>query len=665
MPSTVGIVASSVGNSWSYYRTVTIDNTGGNAQTNHPVRVALTSGNFTFANARTDGYDVQFRATDGSTVLRSWREAYDDGTDTAAFWVKVPSVPSNSTTTIRLYYGNPFAPDDSDITAVFPFAEDFRDIATARANLTAGVTIGSTLSPTLANSSANGEIITHGGTGYRQAEVREQSNIVWTGTEYVFLFTGVDASGQSTTGLCTAPDITGPWTEYGSTYVLPQSEDAYITVTDDGDLYTDGSGWHFVMYERKLTTGTANDDISIARTKNFRTDWEVWNGSAWSTTLTGHAAVIVRNAGGTSYDAKSCGSPTQLHDGSQFICIYESQQVGLNTTSIARSADGITWTKEASNPISTLEVIDDVQLIGSTWWACGHGGLANQYRMSTSVAPSAWNSSSFTTPVLFDYEGNSVNLAFGFDDCEKWATYQTAPGTNGLRLFNWLGSGTKWKVSKPSHTPLLGSDFDDGQGLLSSGAMRLAASSVAGSGTFAIALYTASDIGYASNFAVIQRKKQTVGPNGDDQYSITAAIGTGNPTTINSSNGGYVTFSTGYMFGVLNPDEFGPVIREYNAGAFTANLLAPNNITTAEASAFATHETRYRSTGAMDYLLDSVSQGTATDSTHVASTKYLLLGQGDNRTAARRGGNTDVEWVAVRPWDGLDPTQTVGAEVAA
>jgi hypothetical protein len=239
--------------------------------------VALTSGNFTFANARTDGYDVQFRATDGSTVLRSWREAYDDGTDTAAFWVKVPSVPSNSTTTIRLYYGNPFAPDDSDITAVFPFAEDFRDIATARANLTAGVTIGSTLSPTLANSSANGEIITHGGTGYRQAEVREQSNIVWTGTEYVFLFTGVDASGQSTTGLCTAPDITGPWTEYGSTYVLPQSEDAYITVTDDGDLYTDGSGWHFVMYERKLTTGTANDDISIARTKNFRTDWEVWN----------------------------------------------------------------------------------------------------------------------------------------------------------------------------------------------------------------------------------------------------------------------------------------------------------------------------------------------------------------------------------------------------
>jgi hypothetical protein len=665
MPSTIGIVASSVGNSWSYYRTVTIDNTGGNAQTNYPARVALTSGNFTFANARTDGYDVQFRATDGTTVLPSWREAYDDATDTAAFWVKVPSVPSNSTTTIRLYYGNPFAPDDSDITAVFPFGEDFRDIATARANLTAGAHLGSTLSPTLANSSANGEIITHGGTGYRQSQVREQSNIVWTGTEFVFLFTGVDSSTQSTVGLMTAPAITGPWTEYGSTYVLPEAEDAYICVTDTGDLYTDGSGWRYVMFERKVAVGTANEDIGIARTKNFRTDWEVWDGSAWSTTLDTSARVIVRNAGGTAYDAVSCGSPTVIHDGTQFLCIYESQMVGTNSTSIARSADGITWTKEATNPISTLNIIDDIQKIGSTWWVTGHGDTADQYRCSTATHPTSWTSSSLSSPVLYDNEGNSVNLAFGFTDCEKWATYQTAPGTNGIKLFNWLGSGTKWNVSKPSHTPLLGSDFDDGQGLLSSGAMRLAASSVASSGVFAIALYTVADIGYASNFAVIQRKKQTVGANGDDQYSVTAAIGTGAVTTVNNSNGGYVTFSTGYMYGVLNPGEFGPVIREYNAGTFTGNLTAPNNITSAEANNFATHETRYRSTGAMDYLLDGVSQGTATDSTHVASTKYLLLGQGDNRVASRRGGNTDIEWVAVRPWDGLDPTQTVGSEVAA
>jgi len=498
------------GDAWGYYRTVTINNTGGNAHTDHQVRVALTSGNFDFSHARTDGYDVQFRATDGVTVLSSWRESYDDATDTAAFWVKVPSVPSNASTTIRLYYGNPAATDASSITSVFLFGEDFRVTSTAALSVGAG-SIAEQPQATLGNKEAwNLRIAMHdAGVAWRTTQVREQSQIQWTGSEFVMLVTGDVGTTQQQTGLYYADAITGPWTDYASNPVIPNAEDSYIVVNTDGTIYTDGSGWHYVYFERK-NTGTS--DIGVSRTKNFRTDWESWTGSAWGA-VASHVAVIAKGSSG-AWDDWFVYSPCVIHDGSQFVMLYEgaASASGPFQTGCARSADGITWTKEASNPVLALEVVDDVKLVGSTWWLIGHGDAGNQFRYETSVAPASWSSTSFTTTFAsyFEQGGNSIMFAHGFAGADTWATYQDGVGTDGIWLYSWIG-GSKWRPNR------IGTNSDYVKqrksmtypvGVDDAGYLSLQHGAPTGTSTGAIGIVSA-DLGVASNFSVVISKRQT------------------------------------------------------------------------------------------------------------------------------------------------------------
>lgn len=669
MPSTPGVVASAITATPQYYRSITVDNTSGSAKTDWPVLVSLTSANFTFAHAQSTGYDILFRANDGVTTLPSWRESYDSSGQTAAFWVTVPSVPSNSTVTIRMYFGNAFiTADPSSLDDVFVFGEDFRNTLTAAANIGGGsLASNPTQVPVLGNYEAYAqEIALHGGTGWRQNEVREQSNIVWTGTEFVILITGSPASGNNAAGLFYASAIEGPWTEYSSNPVLPLAEDPYICVTDDGDLYADGSGWHYVMFERKQA-GAPNQqlDIGTARTKNFRTDWEVWDGSAWTTTVANHAITLAKTA--AAWDQTFTGSPTVLHDGSQFVCIYEGASTTNYQTGVARSADAVTWTKEASNPILSVDVIDDVVLLDGTWWATFHGDAGNQFRYSTTDAPSAWSSTSFTTVTFpsgaaagnYELLGQSVNLAFGFDGSEHWATYQDGIGTRGIRLFNWLG-GTKWDVfsARRRRSTLYST------GVTQSGYLRLY------NGVeeqLNVALASVDTVAPASNFAIRTSKRATKVVT-YNAYSNPAFFGTG--VLFQDQSQGYSPISFGYHAGnrdIVGGEQFtSGTLRRYSTTATAATSIANGDvISDAESTVFAVHELRYRSTGALDYRYNNTSKLTATDSTYVTGAKRVGFSQGSQLTGALYGGGHDVEWFLVRPFDGVDPACTVGSEVAA
>ena len=60
-------------------------------------------------------------------LLNYWKEECE-GTSTGQkklFWVKVPNIPANSSTTIYVYYGNSGAGDASDGDATFLFFNDF------------------------------------------------------------------------------------------------------------------------------------------------------------------------------------------------------------------------------------------------------------------------------------------------------------------------------------------------------------------------------------------------------------------------------------------------------------------------------------------------------------------------------------------------------------
>jgi hypothetical protein len=77
--------------------------------------------------------DIRFIDRDNTTELPFWME---DSTDlSAAFWVKVPTLPASGTAGIFMYFGNPSASAVNDIHKTFIFGDDFSDPDWTKANI--------------------------------------------------------------------------------------------------------------------------------------------------------------------------------------------------------------------------------------------------------------------------------------------------------------------------------------------------------------------------------------------------------------------------------------------------------------------------------------------------------------------------------------------------
>jgi len=61
--------------------------------------------------------DIRFTDSDGVTLISYWIESGVNSSNTR-IWVKVPSIPAKSRKTIYVYYGNPDAASESDMTEV-------------------------------------------------------------------------------------------------------------------------------------------------------------------------------------------------------------------------------------------------------------------------------------------------------------------------------------------------------------------------------------------------------------------------------------------------------------------------------------------------------------------------------------------------------------------
>lgn len=93
---------------------ITIDNTKVDATlTDFPVRVFLDEDADIGASARSDGFDIRFTSSNGTTLLKYEREDFAIATNKATgnFFVKVPSVSSSADTEIYIYYGKSDATD--------------------------------------------------------------------------------------------------------------------------------------------------------------------------------------------------------------------------------------------------------------------------------------------------------------------------------------------------------------------------------------------------------------------------------------------------------------------------------------------------------------------------------------------------------------------------
>ena len=110
---------------WQYRKKIRIDTTTNGADISEnlsdvPILVRLHTGNFNFTNAREDGGDIRFVASDDATLLKHHIEKIDILDEIALVWVKVPRIAGGSDQGfIYMYYGNENAIGGQDAGGTF------------------------------------------------------------------------------------------------------------------------------------------------------------------------------------------------------------------------------------------------------------------------------------------------------------------------------------------------------------------------------------------------------------------------------------------------------------------------------------------------------------------------------------------------------------------
>ena len=111
---------------FKYRRKITITELSGNNLSDYQVRIDLDSTNFDFSHFLNGGKDLRFTDASGD-LLSYWVEKMDITAQEATIWVKVPSIPANSSVEIYMYYGNPKAGSGSDGKEIFMMFYSFED----------------------------------------------------------------------------------------------------------------------------------------------------------------------------------------------------------------------------------------------------------------------------------------------------------------------------------------------------------------------------------------------------------------------------------------------------------------------------------------------------------------------------------------------------------
>ena len=117
---------------WSYRRPIIITERTGSTLYDYQVRIVLDSSTLDdpadfFSKASYD--DIRFTDSSGVNELSFYIELWDEVSQRAVVWVKVPVLEGGGTTTIYMYYGNPGATSASNGHETCELYEDFESYA--------------------------------------------------------------------------------------------------------------------------------------------------------------------------------------------------------------------------------------------------------------------------------------------------------------------------------------------------------------------------------------------------------------------------------------------------------------------------------------------------------------------------------------------------------
>ncbi len=109
----VEVEAAITEDTWAYRKSLIVNAAAVDAPlSDFPCAVVLTSTNFDFTKARSDGYDIRFMASDGQTFLKYERVSHDNGAKLAEYHFKASSLTDSSI--FYMLYGNADAADGAD-----------------------------------------------------------------------------------------------------------------------------------------------------------------------------------------------------------------------------------------------------------------------------------------------------------------------------------------------------------------------------------------------------------------------------------------------------------------------------------------------------------------------------------------------------------------------
>lgn len=618
----------------NFYRAITIDNVGGAAKSNWPVKIALTSSNFTFAHANSNGTNTEMRASDGTTQLQYWRQDWDSLGQTGTLWVLVSSIGAGATATVRLYYGAGITDRSNGALTFTSMFEDFNDPDSfVNADPARFAYFGNE------RKYANPMLAIGASGSWNDSGMTELGNIVYdtddvdANRRYKWFVGGRKGSaspaGDSSIGIFYSPDCT-TWT--------PDDGNPIIAVGDDPIVVkVDSTHWH--MYFEN--PGNPQNSRVYHYTSS--------NGMTW--TIDPVHAIAIPTINGTWQQSKT-GSPCAVYHNGAYAMLYDGvHPVDGQAIGLATSADGSTWTLHGSNPIITEGTPSGMvpshmfRAASGEWVVMAHNGTDTTWTYTTTDDPSTWTVGTFTKQSTLKYR--DIEYLQGPN-----GQTLVGAGARGARMYDKLGKTTRVIYRTTTNDNTIDPDV---QGLdILDGVLRFVP---AGTGTDSFASAMKFDAGLASNFAVCYRMRSDAIGSGRKWSQV--RIGSGTPAMLDNTRNLF-GFQNGY--GVL-----------YNLPGSTASNISrqTNYVSTALGAAFeiagqatyTIYELRYLATGALSFHSDGTLLRTATDSNHVAAAKDVIIAQGYD-TSTARGADAFYDWVFVRPYDGVDPTATVGSEVA-
>ncbi|MFA5776776.1 MAG: DUF2341 domain-containing protein, partial [Patescibacteria group bacterium] len=427
---------------WGFRKKMVIDYTkvSGSADlTSFPVLVSVTDADLK-SLAQSDGDDIMFTLSDGTTKLDHEIEKYTSATGQLVAWVRIPTLTYATDTEIYMYYGNPSVSSQQNKTGVW----DASYVGVWHLSETSGNHANSTSVTGLTQDYGS---VTQQGANIGKADGADDFNgsTDTVGFPHVAdMLPSGDITVESWSKLDTLPSVKGASEVIVSKNVTGSPYESYYMFISSADnkvrFYwkNDSSTTFAARYDTAITTGTWMYNVGVHDSSVLRF---YYNGSATGT--------VTSSPTGTVYAT----NPVRFWMGSDATTNkFDGVIDEIRVSNIARSAGWLATTYNTINSPSSFFKSTSVAQKGPTtpvlYWAFNEetgssvydsSGMGNTGTLGTGSSAPAWeldivpygNGGNGSSSLKFDGSGDYVSKSYSNDT-------ELDVGTAGFSVSGWF-----------------------------------------------------------------------------------------------------------------------------------------------------------------------------------------------------------------------------------